>query len=51
MIGKVYSEALKEIDVKKQFEVRYKASCATELQNCIDTPFPLLNDMAESLGL
>ena len=51
MIGKVNSEALEEIDVKKQFEVSYKASCATELQTCIDTPFPPLKDMTESPGL
>ena len=51
MIGKVYSEALEEIDVKKQFKVRYKASCATELQTCIDTPFQPLKDMTESPGL
>ena len=33
MIGKVDSEALKEIDVKKQVEVGYKAPCVTDLQN------------------
>ena len=45
MIGKVDSEALKEIDVKKQVEVGYKAPCVTDLQNWIDTPFLQLTDL------